>query len=164
MRSETLKLGPLDCLLTLPAGPETGPPMLLFHGLGGGIWGWDFFQRYFAKRGSRSYAVELPGHGDRRAPRNRARGRPLRGRRPQHGRPRGTEIGRIPRPARLRLPGQRPALAHVPPRLLAHVEAPAPPSLARGAVAAHRQYSSARFELAGRARQQPPAARCARRD
>jgi len=68
MRSETLKLGPLDCLLTLPAGPETGPPMLLVHGLGGGIWGWDFFQRYFAKRGSRSYAVELPGHGDLRDP------------------------------------------------------------------------------------------------
>ncbi|MGH9392845.1 MAG: alpha/beta fold hydrolase [Terriglobales bacterium] len=68
MRTEHVQLGPLACLLTLPAGVETGPPLVLIHGLGGGVWGWDFFQRHFARCGRRSYALELPGHGDERDP------------------------------------------------------------------------------------------------
>lgn len=64
MRTQLLRCGQLDCLLALPGGVEQGPPLVLVHGMGGGIWGWEYFQRHFAERGYRSYALELPGHGD----------------------------------------------------------------------------------------------------
>ncbi|MGH9482899.1 MAG: alpha/beta hydrolase [Terriglobales bacterium] len=64
MRTQRLRCGQLECLLALPAGAEQGPPLVLVHGMGGGIWGWENFQRYFAECGFRSYALELPGHGD----------------------------------------------------------------------------------------------------
>lgn len=64
MRTITLRLGQLNCLLASPANALAAPPLLLVHGLGGGIWGWEPFQRHFAQRGYRSYALELPGHGN----------------------------------------------------------------------------------------------------
>ena len=69
--AELIRLAKLDCQAVSPAGAVTGPPILLIHGLGGGIWGWDNFQSHFAQRGYRSYAVELPGHGERPDPRDR---------------------------------------------------------------------------------------------
>ncbi|MGH9488345.1 MAG: alpha/beta fold hydrolase [Terriglobales bacterium] len=63
MPIERERYGQLNCLTAVPDGPELDPPLLLVHGLGGGIWGWEPFQRYFASRGYRSYALELPGHG-----------------------------------------------------------------------------------------------------
>ena len=58
-----LRLGHLDCWRQDPAGSCQGPPLLLVHGFGGGVWGWANFQRFFAAAGFRSYAVELPGRG-----------------------------------------------------------------------------------------------------
>ncbi|MGH9468622.1 MAG: alpha/beta hydrolase [Terriglobales bacterium] len=63
MHTERERYGQLDCLVASPDGVERFPPLLLIHGLGGGIWGWEPFQSYFAERGYRSYALELPGHG-----------------------------------------------------------------------------------------------------
>jgi pimeloyl-ACP methyl ester carboxylesterase len=64
MQSLRTRFGQLNCLVAEPEGPETGPPLLLIHGLGGGIWGWEPFQRRFAEHGHASYALELPGHGN----------------------------------------------------------------------------------------------------
>ena len=61
--STRLRLGHLHCWRQEPAGPPQGPPLLLVHGFGGGVWGWANFQRFFAEAGYCSYAVELPGHG-----------------------------------------------------------------------------------------------------
>lgn len=63
MQVESLRYGQLNCLMAAPDGAEREPALLLIHGLGGGIWGWEPFQSYFAERGYRSYALELPGHG-----------------------------------------------------------------------------------------------------
>ncbi|HEY7839920.1 MAG TPA: alpha/beta fold hydrolase [Terriglobales bacterium] len=57
------RLGRLDAWRVAPMGVPLGPPLLLVHGLGGGPWGWENFQRRFAENGYLSYAVELPGHG-----------------------------------------------------------------------------------------------------
>lgn len=67
MRKEITRLGQLNCQVASPVGaaavrPEAKPALLLVHGLGGGIWGWEPFQEYFARRGYRSFAIELPGH------------------------------------------------------------------------------------------------------
>ncbi len=65
MRIETAQYGKLHCRIAHPGGrTAAGPPLVLVHGLGGGVWGWDNFQGYFAERGWRSYGLELPGHGD----------------------------------------------------------------------------------------------------
>lgn len=58
------RYGQLNCLTAIPDGPEQSAPLLLVHGLGGGIWGWEPFQAWFAERGFCSYALELPGHGE----------------------------------------------------------------------------------------------------
>ncbi|MGH9475747.1 MAG: alpha/beta hydrolase [Terriglobales bacterium] len=63
MPTDRQRYGQLNCLVATPDGPEQEPPLLLIHGLGGGIWGWEPFQSYFAERGYGSYALELPGHG-----------------------------------------------------------------------------------------------------
>lgn len=60
---DQIALGRLVAWRVAPPGEPLGPPLLLVHGLGGGPWGWENFQRYFAARGYLSYAVELPGHG-----------------------------------------------------------------------------------------------------
>lgn len=57
-----MRLGQLHCRLVAPARPADPTPLLLVHGLGGGLWGWEPFQLYFARQGYCSYAVELPGH------------------------------------------------------------------------------------------------------
>ncbi len=65
MRIETAQLGKLQCRIADPGGrAAAGPPLVLVHGLGGGVWGWDNFQRHFAERGWRSFGLELPGHGE----------------------------------------------------------------------------------------------------
>jgi pimeloyl-ACP methyl ester carboxylesterase len=64
MRTEIARLGQLQCRIAHPAGAAEGPPLVLVHGLGGGLWGWDNFQRHFAERGWHSFGLELPGHGD----------------------------------------------------------------------------------------------------
>lgn len=38
------------------------PPLLLLHGLAGGAWYWEPYQRFFAARGWPSYALNLRGH------------------------------------------------------------------------------------------------------
>lgn len=63
MRSQLTRLGSLPCREALPDVPAQRRPLLLIHGLGGGIWGWENFQNYFAAHGVASYALELPGHG-----------------------------------------------------------------------------------------------------
>ena len=39
-----------------------GPPLVLVHGLLGGAWYFEKYQRFFAERGHASYAVNLRGH------------------------------------------------------------------------------------------------------
>lgn len=65
MRTEISRLGQLKCQVVSPGAGAAHAPMdvLLVHGLGGGIWGWEAFQRHFAARGHRTVAIELPGHG-----------------------------------------------------------------------------------------------------
>ncbi|MHB1225458.1 MAG: alpha/beta hydrolase [Gemmatimonadaceae bacterium] len=46
----------------LAPGGHRGPPLLLLHGLAGGAWYWDRFQRVLAERGHPSYAPNLRGH------------------------------------------------------------------------------------------------------
>lgn len=53
------------CEPLAPGGHE-GPPVLLLHGLAGGAWYWDRFQRVLAERGHASYAPNLRGHHDSR--------------------------------------------------------------------------------------------------
>ncbi|MGH9518142.1 MAG: alpha/beta hydrolase, partial [Terriglobales bacterium] len=67
MRKEITRLGQLKCQVASPAdatpgSAKTSPALFLIHGLGGGIWGWEPFQEYFARHGYRSFAIELPGH------------------------------------------------------------------------------------------------------
>lgn len=76
MRTEQVRLGQLNCLAAYPDRPDrplpddalisaaaAAPPVVLVHGLGGGNWGWEYFQQYFAQHGVTTYALELPGHG-----------------------------------------------------------------------------------------------------
>ncbi len=48
-----------------PASAST-PPILLVHGLAGGAWYWDRFQRVLAGHGFTSHALNLRGHHDSR--------------------------------------------------------------------------------------------------
>ncbi|HEU4631479.1 MAG TPA: alpha/beta fold hydrolase [Gemmatimonadaceae bacterium] len=49
----------------LPDEPRY-PPLLLLHGLAGGAWYWERWQRFLAERGWPSYALNLRGHHDSR--------------------------------------------------------------------------------------------------
>ncbi|ORV89328.1 alpha/beta hydrolase [Mycobacterium interjectum] len=52
-----------------PAGDSQKPPLLFVHGAWHGAWCWDeHFLDFFAKRGYRSVAVSLRGHGKSPAP------------------------------------------------------------------------------------------------
>ena len=44
--------------------PHNGsrPPVLLIHGMFGGSWYWDAYQRFFSARGYPTYAIDLRGH------------------------------------------------------------------------------------------------------
>lgn len=48
-----------------PASP-TRAPMLLLHGMFGGAWYFEHYQRFFASRGHATYALDLRGHGESR--------------------------------------------------------------------------------------------------
>lgn len=65
MRAESY--GGLRCQV-LRAERETGAPLALIHGLGGGTWSWQNFQRAAAAAGRSSYAMELPLHRPGRDP------------------------------------------------------------------------------------------------
>src|SRR5487761_189040 len=56
------RCGHLECIVAEPEGAARGLPLLLLHGLGGGAWCWENFQRRLAERGRRSIAPELPYH------------------------------------------------------------------------------------------------------
>ena len=48
-----------------PASP-TRAPMLFLHGMFGGAWYFERYQRFFASRGHATYALDLRGHGESR--------------------------------------------------------------------------------------------------
>ncbi|MGH9507050.1 MAG: alpha/beta hydrolase [Terriglobales bacterium] len=52
----------LRCQILRPERAMAGAPLVLIHGLGGGTWSWENFQRAAAARGRASYALELPLH------------------------------------------------------------------------------------------------------
>jgi len=60
------RLGHLQCDIVQPDLASVGKPVVFVHGLGGGTWGWENFQAYFAERGRTTYAPELPFHGTER--------------------------------------------------------------------------------------------------
>lgn len=64
MKRTRKRLGHVDCEIVSPEVDPPALPVLFVHGLGGGIWGWENFQRRFAERGRTTWAVELPFHGD----------------------------------------------------------------------------------------------------
>lgn len=50
------------------SGPAPPPPLLLFvHGSWHGAWCWDTVRERAESRGYRTHALDLPGHGERRA-------------------------------------------------------------------------------------------------
>ena len=61
-----LRLAQLNAERVAPDGPAVGLPLVLVHGLGGGIWGWENFQVWLAEHGRTSIALELPFHGSSR--------------------------------------------------------------------------------------------------
>jgi pimeloyl-ACP methyl ester carboxylesterase len=58
----TETLAGLRCQVLRPRREPTGAPLVLIHGLGGGTWSWENFQRAAAAAGRASYAIELPLH------------------------------------------------------------------------------------------------------
>lgn len=60
--------GGLTMRVASPIGPAVvpTPPILLVHGLAGGAWYWDRFQRVLAAHGFTSHALNLRGHHDSR--------------------------------------------------------------------------------------------------
>lgn len=61
----------MNGLRVLVEAPEhaTRPPMLLVHGMFGGAWHFEHYQRFFAGRGWSTYAMNLRGHhGSRPVP------------------------------------------------------------------------------------------------
>ncbi len=63
-RCERLRFAHLNCNCLVPEDDtdQQRLPVVLIHGLGGGTWGWENFQNYFAAQGRASYALELPLH------------------------------------------------------------------------------------------------------
>lgn len=65
MRLRETRLAGLPCTVIAPDGGARSRPILFIHGLGGGRWGWQNFQRRAAEQGWESHALELPLHGVR---------------------------------------------------------------------------------------------------
>ncbi|HEX5437821.1 MAG TPA: alpha/beta hydrolase [Gemmatimonadaceae bacterium] len=65
MRTLTLPEG-LTATVEEPAQPAARPPVLFVHGMFGGAWYFEKFQRCFAAHGYPSYAINLRGHHDSR--------------------------------------------------------------------------------------------------
>ena len=64
---QTLRITDLAVTAAIPEGP-TRPPILFIHGILGGPWYFENYQRFFAARGYPSYAVSLRGRpGSREA-------------------------------------------------------------------------------------------------
>lgn len=66
MQVRETRVAGLTCTLVAPESGAFPLPILFIHGLGGGRWGWENFQRRAAAQGWRSYAIELPLHDLRR--------------------------------------------------------------------------------------------------
>ncbi len=49
-------------------GPETGPPVVLVHGLGGRAEDWEHLAPFLVKAGYRVYLPDLPGYGQSEQP------------------------------------------------------------------------------------------------
>jgi len=65
----TTRMGDLTVAVERPATPRGRPPVLLIHGMFGGAWYWENYQRLFAERGYESHALNLRGHhGSRPVP------------------------------------------------------------------------------------------------
>lgn len=59
----------LSVVASRPSAPGTRPPVLLVHGMCGGAWMWENYQRRLAAAGYESHAVNLRGHhGSRPVP------------------------------------------------------------------------------------------------
>lgn len=69
MQLRQTRVAGLNCSIVAPDVALQPWPVLFVHGLGGGIWGWENFQRRAAERGWLSYAIELPLHGTQRGQR-----------------------------------------------------------------------------------------------
>jgi non-heme chloroperoxidase len=61
MATEVLTLNGLTLTAERPAR-ATRPPVLFLHGILGGAWYFDWYQRFFAERGYPAYALNLRGH------------------------------------------------------------------------------------------------------
>ena len=59
--NELITMHGLNVRVSHPVG-GTRPPVLLIHGMFGGSWYWDAYQRFFTARGYPTYAVDLRGH------------------------------------------------------------------------------------------------------
>ncbi len=65
---DSAKIEGLTIAVARPAQPVSRerPPVLFVHGMFGGAWYFERYQRFFARRGYSSYAVNLRGHHDSR--------------------------------------------------------------------------------------------------
>jgi pimeloyl-ACP methyl ester carboxylesterase len=66
-RSQSVRVGQIRVHYYV-MGPETGPPVVLVHGLGGRAENWDNLAPYLAKAGYRVYLPDLPGYGQSEKP------------------------------------------------------------------------------------------------
>ncbi len=55
-------MGDLTVAVERPASPRGKPPVLLIHGMFGGAWYWEGYQRVLADHGYESHAINLRGH------------------------------------------------------------------------------------------------------
>jgi pimeloyl-ACP methyl ester carboxylesterase len=63
------QVGDLTVAVERPASPGNKPPVLLIHGMFGGAWYWQNYQRLLARHGYESHAINLRGHhGSRPVP------------------------------------------------------------------------------------------------
>src|SRR3989304_5594473 len=60
------RVGDLTVAVQRPASPCGTPPILLIHGMFGGAWYWEGYQRVLAEHCYESYAMDLRGHHDSR--------------------------------------------------------------------------------------------------
>jgi pimeloyl-ACP methyl ester carboxylesterase len=59
---EITRVGDLTVAVERPALPTARPRVLLIHGMFGGAWYWEEYQRFLATHGYESHAVNLRGH------------------------------------------------------------------------------------------------------
>lgn len=62
MPPQITRVGDLTVAVERPSGPSHRPPVLLIHGICGGAWYWEPYQRLLASRGYAAHAMDLRGH------------------------------------------------------------------------------------------------------